>query len=73
MTFPNPFKAIYDSLADMMHGVSIDDVITNDLAKTEREIVACDQSILTHQFLKHMARAKQSAMIEWVKRESNHG
>lgn len=72
MTLPNPFTAIYQSIADMVHGVSIDDVITNDLAKTEREIVACDQSILTHQFLKHMAKAKQQAMIDWVKRENGN-
>lgn len=47
----------------------LEDVIANNIKLAEIEIMQCDHTIRMQSFIKHMAKARQDAMISWVQLE----
>ena len=47
----------------------LEDVIANNVKAAELEIMQCDHTIRLQSFVKHMAIARQNAMLEWVESE----
>ena len=48
----------------------LDEIVTEGIRVAEEEIMQCDYTIKHQEFMKHMAKARQAAMIDWVKKEN---
>ena len=51
----------------------LDEIVTEGIRVATEEIMQCDYTIKRQEFIKHMAKARQAAMVSWVKKENENG
>jgi len=62
---------LINQLLSLLKPPTLDEVIVHETEKEQKEVMACDHVILTHEFQKHMAKAKIKAMEEWNHRNDS--